>query len=187
MLRSLLSAFVCLTLLLGNLSGAGPVPRPAGEFVVKMMPTGQQLVSQYKGKVVLLTFFLTTCPHCQQSSLILSKLQNDYGPKGFQALGAAFNPMSHMVITDFIKQFRPTYPVGYASREDVLTYLQHSPIMQLYVPIILLIDKKGVIQHQFLGEDPIMQNQEKGLRDLIEAMLKEGPVSMKKTSSTAKK
>ncbi|MEO7650775.1 MAG: TlpA disulfide reductase family protein [Bryobacteraceae bacterium] len=187
MLRSILTAFVCLALVLGNLSGAGPVPRPAGEFVVKTIPSGQHLVSQYKGKVVLLTFFLTTCPHCQQSSMILSKLQNEFGPKGLQVLGAAFNPMSHMVITDFIKQFRPTYPVGYASREDVLAYMQHSPIMQLYVPIILLIDKKGVIQHQFMGEDPIMQNQEKGLRELIEVMLKEGPSSMKKTSSTAKK
>ena len=60
MLRSVLSAFVCLGLALGNLSAAGPVPRPSPEFVIQTMPSGQKLVSQYRGKVVVLTFLFTT-------------------------------------------------------------------------------------------------------------------------------
>ena len=91
-----------------------------------------------------------------------------------------------MVVDDFVKQNRVTFPVGYTSREAVQTYLQHSPIMQLYVPIVVFIDRKGVIQHQYLGEDSYFQNQEKNLRDTIEAMLKEG-TAVKKPSPAAKK
>jgi hypothetical protein len=102
-------------------------------------------------------------------------------------LASAFNPMSHMVLDDFVKQFKPTYPVGYTSREAVMAYLQHSPIMQMYVPIMVFIDRKGVIQHQYLGDDPFMQNQEANVRSTIEAMLKEGAPAAKKTPAASVK
>jgi hypothetical protein len=57
--RSVLSAIIGLGLVLGSLSAAGPVPRPSPEFVIQTM-SGQKLLSQYRGKVVLLSFILTT-------------------------------------------------------------------------------------------------------------------------------
>ncbi len=60
MRRSFLSAIVGLGFVLGNATAAGPVPRPSPEFVIQMMPSGQKLLSQYRGKVVLLSFILTT-------------------------------------------------------------------------------------------------------------------------------
>jgi cytochrome oxidase Cu insertion factor (SCO1/SenC/PrrC family) len=36
------------------------VPRPAGEFAISMNDGSQILLSQYKGKVVLLAFLFTT-------------------------------------------------------------------------------------------------------------------------------
>ena len=63
----------------GLVAQAQTVPRPAGEFAISMPYGGQTLLSQYSGKVVLLAFILTTCPHCQHTTQILSAIQNDYG------------------------------------------------------------------------------------------------------------
>jgi hypothetical protein len=36
------------------------IPRPAGEVAIQTSPAGQQLLSQYRGKIVVLGFILTT-------------------------------------------------------------------------------------------------------------------------------
>ena len=100
-------------------------------------------------------------------------------------VGAAFNPMANMYVPDFIKQFQPNFPVGSLSRETTLEYLQHSPIMNFYVPIVVFIDRQGIIRHQYLGDNPFFQNQEKNIRDTIEALLK-APAG-KKAAPAAKK
>src|ERR1700683_2893790 len=111
-------------LLTGLVAYAQQVPRPAGEFAIKM-PNGQiTLLSQYTGKVVVLAFISTTCPHCQHTTQLLSGLQNEYGPRGVQFLAAAFNPAAEHLVPAFIAQFRPTFPVGSAGRESVLEDVQ---------------------------------------------------------------
>ena len=62
------------------------VPRPAPEFSVKMPKAAARNCSaSTEGKVVALEFMFTTCPHCQHASQLMSRLQTEYGPKGFQA------------------------------------------------------------------------------------------------------
>src|SRR4051794_19355757 len=78
------------------------VPRRAPEFVIQMPAGGQLLLSQYKGKVIVLEFGQTTCPHCQASSRLLNQLYVEYGSKGFQPLFVGFNDMANMLITDFV-------------------------------------------------------------------------------------
>ena len=95
--------------LLGVGDAAPVVPRPSPEFVIKGL-TGQALLSQFRGKIVLLAFIQTTCPHCQNSVGILSKIQNEYGPKGFQSLAAAFNDLAAQLLPEFVKPFRPRLP-----------------------------------------------------------------------------
>ena len=44
------------------------------------MKGGQPLhLSQYKGKVVVMAFILTTCSHCQRTTGYLNKLQKELG------------------------------------------------------------------------------------------------------------
>src|SRR5271165_2286557 len=113
-------------LLAGMSAYAQQLPRPAGEFAIKL-PNGQvSLLSQYTGKVVVLAFISTTCPHCQHTTQVLSSFQNEYGPRGVQFLAAAFNPDAAQLVPGFIAQFRPTFPVGSADRDSVLEYEQAS-------------------------------------------------------------
>ena len=63
------------------------LPRKAPEFVIKLPNGPQKLLSQYRGKVVVLEFLITTCPHCKDTSRLMSKLQTEYGPRGLVCVG----------------------------------------------------------------------------------------------------
>ena len=164
----------------GLMLQAADIPRPAPDFMVKL-PDGKQLnLNQYKGKVVCVEFLLVTCPHCQKTSQTLTRLQREYGPRGFQAIGVSIDPAANT--QSFIAQYNVGYPVGVAaSREAVYSYLQHS-IMNpnFYVPQVVFIDRSGQIREQRGGTDPYFTNEEANLRTSIEKLLNEG--AAKKTS-----
>jgi thiol-disulfide isomerase/thioredoxin len=165
-------------LFLAGLSAyAQTVPRPAGEFAIDMPGGGQTLLSQYAGKVVVLAFISTTCPHCQKTTQLLSTIQKDYGARGVQFLAAAFNPDAATLVPGFISQFRPTFPVGSAPRDRVMEYEQASMAKPNYVPVLMFIDRKRVIRAQYMGgEDFLNENkQDANIRGLLDTLLKDGP------------
>lgn len=170
MRASLLPAITALAAL--GLAGA-QVPRPAPEFVIKLANGQQLLLSQYRGKVVALEFLLTTCPACQDASRLLNRLYKEYGPRGFQPIGVAFNDMAMMLVPDYIKDLGLTFPVGVGTRESVMDFLQHSPILRMLVPQLVFVDRKGIIRAQYSGDDPFFQDKEKNMRTQIEALLAE--------------
>lgn len=165
---------------------AAPVPRKSAEFTFTD-PSGKQVsLSSYKGKVVAFAFMYTTCPHCQREAQMLTKLQRELGPRGFQALGAAFNFMpadttaTRAATTNkFIQDFGIGFPVGHASQESVQAYLGISVMDRYVVPQIAVIDKNGMVVKQ---SDPTLGSEElqteATLRALIEKLLVSGaPVS----------
>lgn len=163
------------------------VPRQSPEFVLKG-PGGQLLLSQFKGKKpVLLFFFFTTCPHCQNSTVkVLNPIQEEYRDR-LQILGVAFNEMADMLLVGFFQQYLPKFPIGGAPRASVLDYLQHPANQPLSVPIYVFIDKQGVIRAQHLGGDPFFQNEDKNTRQMVETLLKGMPQPATKKSSAKKK
>jgi peroxiredoxin len=169
-MRSLLAAVL---LSVVTMIGA-QVPRPAPEYALTL-PNGQQeLLSKYKGKVVMLAFILTTCPHCQNTAKLVSRLKNEYGPKGFQPLMVAINPDGD--INGFVQQQQVNFPVGKGSRESAYAFLQQSIMApSFYVPQVTFIDRKGVIRAQYGGSDGFMtSNEEANMRGMIEQLLNEG-------------
>lgn len=150
------------------------LPRPAPNMTFKLPAGGVIDLAQYRGKVVALEFLITTCPHCQNASQILQKMQDAYGPKGFQALGVATNEMAHMLVPDYVKNFGLRFPVGFAPREQAHEFLQHPMMLIMYVPQLVFIDRKGVIQAQYGGGSDFFKDEEKNVRAKIEEMLKMG-------------
>jgi peroxiredoxin len=164
-------------------------PRPAPELVIKAANGQEQLLSKYRGKVVALEFLLTTCPHCQKASQTMQKLYKELGPQGFQPIGIAINDMANMLINDYSKQFNLTYPIGYANRDVATQFLQHPIMMSMLMPQLVIIDRKGVIRHQYPGGDKFFENEEKNLREVVLPLLKAGaapsPATTKKTGASA--
>ena len=177
------------------LQAAAPVPRPSKEFTI-ILPSGKQtLLSSYRGKVVMVAFMFTTCPHCQALSKVITKLQGELGPRGFQALGAAFNDevntpnlaANDQVTASFISQFQVGFPVGHAPRESVLSYLGVSDIESWVVPQIAIIDRKGVIRAQSASRGTADLQTEAYLRKYLGELLSEGGKTATPSKTGAKK
>lgn len=152
-----------------------PVPRKSPEFAI-VEPSGKQtLLSSLRGKVVVVEFLMTNCPHCQRVSRTIANVHQELGPRGFQPIGVAFEPgVTPRMVTGFVQQFGVSFLMGYSSPEAVDTYLGRSAVERLMVPQIVVIDREGVIRAQSgRNGDPNLEN-ENYLRNLIDSLLKEG-------------
>jgi peroxiredoxin len=151
------------------------LPRPSPDFTFVMPDGAQKKLSDYKGKVILAEFLLTTCGHCQNTAKVLNRIQKEYGPKGVQVVGISIR---NDTTADELRQFAAQYggngfPVGKTPDPgNVYTYLQHS-IMNpnFYVPQIVVIDRGFTIREYFPGGDPRLQNEEVALRGALDKVL----------------
>ncbi len=187
-MRILGATAVLLGLSLSAVFAEAPVPRPSPEFVISYPGGKQALLSSYKGKVVLLEFIFTTCPHCQVTSQMVSKLNTEFGPKGFQPLAVAVNPMALMLVPDFVRDFHVNFQVGASERDPALSFLQINGADRWVVPQMVLIDRKGVIRMQTPPLGDAKMQDEQFIRTEIEKLLNEGgaakhPVHTKKRTS----
>lgn len=162
---------------------APPVIRPTPDFTVTE-PSGKQIaLSSLRGKVVVLTWMFTTCPHCQHESEMLTKILKDLGPRGLVVLGVAINDNAAILVPGFVEQYGVGFPVGVSNAAAMTSYMGFSQMMRWSVPQVVVIDKKGNIRAQspFSG-GPNLQT-ESYMRDLLDTLLKEpGRPPVRKTS-----
>ena len=158
--------------LLIPLTGA-EVGRPSPEYAVKLTTGKQLLLSSYRGKVTVLMFVSTDCPHCVETCRVMETFQKEYGPRGLQTLAVAFNPMAIMLAPEFAKSAGATFPVGYDERDPVFSYLQRSTSLRTYVPIMVFIDRKGTVRGQFMGDDQFFTNRDSNIRSMLDKLIKE--------------
>ena len=169
--------------------------RKAPELAFTLPGEGERLLSQYHGKVVALEFILTTCPHCQAASRLMTRLQQDYGARGFQALDVAINGLDEgrtpqqadLLVETFAKNFQVGFPVGWVPRDRFVPFMGFSFAELTVVPQLVLIDRKGYIHYQTpaKGEENAMK--EATLRQRIEELLTAGNGATTKTRTVAKR
>jgi peroxiredoxin len=155
-----------------------PVPPKAAEVAVTMNSGEQLLLSSFKGKVVALEFLLTTCSHCQHCSGILQQMYQEFGPKGFQPVGAAVNDNARTLVPEFIYKLGLKYPVGVTPHNMACEFLGTSVMEPMFMPQLVFIDRKGVVQMQYAGDADFFKNEEVNMRNEIEAMMK-SPIDAK--------
>lgn len=138
-----------LALLLGVslLASAGEGLRKAPELAFTIPGRGQQLLSQYRGKVVALSFIFTTCPHCQAESKVMTKFQQEFGARGLQVLDIAVNPNADLLVENFSKDYQVGFPVGWIPQDQMVAFMGFSSA-RFVVPQLVLIDRKGIIHYQ---------------------------------------
>jgi thiol-disulfide isomerase/thioredoxin len=154
-------------------------PHPAGEFVIHMPDGTDKLLTSYKGKLVVLAFMYTTCPHCQHLAGVLAKIQTDYAAKGVQVVGATFDQNAKRDVANFNKVFGVNFPCGYSTEAPVLQFM-HSP-PGYFIPMLSFIDRTGTIRNQilpkgdggpaeqFLAEDKVEGNIRKEIDKYLKA------------------
>jgi peroxiredoxin len=151
---------------------AASTPRPLADVTVPT-PDGKKVhLSQYRGKVMVVALVSTKCDHCISSLQLLSKLQKEYGPQGFQAVGVAANDNAQDSLAGFIR-LQIAFPVGWLDQNTTMQLCDFKREDRPFVPMYLFVDKKGTVRFQYAGKDDFFKNEEKNTRILIEALLKQ--------------
>ena len=91
-----------------------------------------------------------------------------------QVLECAFNEDAVPTMPDFLKKAEPQFPVGFAPRASVLSYLQ-IPIADtrpLYVPHLVFLDRAGTIRGDYPGEGSFFLDSDANIRKELDQMLK---------------
>ena len=165
--------------------GSSTVPRVSPEFVINQAYGRTTLLSSYKGKVVMLEFLFLRSEKCLNLARTMNKLNEELGPRGFQPLAIAFpapqSDANAALVRYMVDYFKLTYPVGYASKENVDQYLSRGEKDLLRIPQVVIIDRHGMVRAQTGMDNPQLEN-ENSLRVLIDGLLREGG-----GGSTAKK
>jgi peroxiredoxin len=170
--RAFLAVFLVLTALADI--AAAPVPRPAPELALAGLAGGDATLASFKGRVVVIEFLLTSCPHCWRMAQTLTRLQNDFGSRGVQVLGVGIDPgLSAPVMADFAGRARVTFPVGFAAAEDVDRFLGRKEGERFQVPQFVVLDRGGTIRAQSLASGDPHLDDESYLRDLVGGLLAE--------------
>ncbi len=150
------------------------IPRQTPEFVFNMGPGSQQLLSAYKGKTIVLAFMYGTCPHCQKTAKVLEQIQKEYESRGVRMLGALFQQGDAARVVQFREALGLGFPVGVSDTRTVLEYLQLPLDDPYFVPILVFIDKRGMIRSQYVGDEKFLDRQETNIRAEIDKLLKAG-------------
>jgi len=122
---------------------------------VQMMPsfklsslTDQTVIdsSQFKGKVLLVTFFASWCPPCIQEIPSLIELQDSFGAKGFSVVAFSLDKGSLSTLKNIIVQKKINYPVFLADPDVTENFGRVTGI-----PVSFLVNRQGQIVKKHLG------------------------------------
>ncbi|MCX6628993.1 MAG: TlpA disulfide reductase family protein [Candidatus Solibacter sp.] len=163
------------TLLCGvALFAANPLRRAPGFCLIDTSGQWQDL-ADYRGKIVVLEFMATTCPHCAAFSAVLNSLKLKYADK-LAILAIANPPDNPQTMMQFANGHKLTYPLLYDQGQVAVSYVRSSGID---LPAVYLIDAGGLIRNQWqygvLTKDVFEGN---GLSREIDKMLAGAPAAV---------
>jgi thiol-disulfide isomerase/thioredoxin len=177
------SLAICLT----ATSFAQQFPRPAGAWSAQTVDHKVLKLDQFKGKFVVLAFLLTTCPHCQKFTGVLSQIQQEYASKGVQVVGATIDQTGTVALADFVQRFSPGFPIGAMENSQLYTFGQYGMQQHTYMPMVFFIDRAGMVQAQFMGSDSFFAEGDPAtnLRSTLNRLMTAGTTSSAKKAPSA--
>lgn len=123
-------------------------PRPAPNFSVKNLAGENVSLEKFRGQVVLLDFWATWCKPCVKSMPALQQLHERFSAKGLAVLGISTDANGAKHVPTFLAKHKISYPNFLDSGDE--------PAWERYkvkvLPMLFLIDRKGQIVQQWIGE-----------------------------------
>jgi thiol-disulfide isomerase/thioredoxin len=167
-------ALILTSLFLASSVPAAETPRPSPELTMQRGGAAPFQLSQFRGKVVALSFVQTTCSHCQDLTRILKAIQKDYAVRNVQVVECAFEDDVTINFPMFLKAFEPNFAAGYTTAAAVKKYLKWSDVSDgmLMIPYMIFIDSRGIIRGDFNGKDGFFGESDKHIRAELDKLLK---------------
>jgi len=124
--------------------------------------TGQKIdLADYKGKVVLVNFWASWCPHCRRMIPSLVGLHDQYYSKGLRIVGIAVSDHKQAV-EEFYQHGNISYPIAIG---DAYTRRLYGGVSGL--PTTVLIGRDGRIYSRFEGEPRDIGTLEERIKRLL--------------------
>jgi cytochrome c biogenesis protein CcmG/thiol:disulfide interchange protein DsbE len=144
---------------------------PMADFTAPTLAGPPWRLSQHRGQVVLLNFWATWCPPCQEETPTLIKLSREMKNDGLEVIGVSMEGSSQNNIQPFVEAYHIPYPI--------LLPRPFSPVTNLaqVLPTTYLIDRQGRIANATVG--PL---DESSLREELRRLLRESPGSAIRSS-----
>jgi len=143
--KTLVICTVVLLVLTGNVL-ATPMP----DFTLPSVVDGKDISSDdFKGKVLLVTFFATWCPPCRQEIPSLIRLQDDLSAKGFSVLGLSLDEGGSEIVSELVEHDNINYPVLMADSDVVSGFGGVTGI-----PTSFLVSHEGKMIRTYAGYVP---------------------------------
>ncbi len=162
---------------------AGEVPRPAKPLKATTLEGKTISLEQLKGKVVMVMFFNTDCPHCQKTTELLHPIYKEWKSRGLEILGLALNPSAAQNLGEFAQTYHAEFPLALTTRGECTRFAEIPLMERFYVPYIMFVDRNGMVRAEHPGQDRrFYADQENNIRAQLDALLKE-PAKKSKPSS----
>lgn len=128
------------------------------EFRLPNLEGTEVASSEFRGKVVVLTFWGTWCVKCQAEVPILNRLQTAYGARGVQVVALSYEETDdNAAAVERIRKFQESRPLEYVCllgddqvRDQVRPPDDAPP--EWVFPVTLLLDPQGRVRLHFTGE-----------------------------------
>ncbi|HPT26129.1 MAG TPA: TlpA disulfide reductase family protein [Bryobacteraceae bacterium] len=137
----------------------------APEFRLFDVAGSRRTLREFQGKVVILNFWATWCVPCIEEMPALDRVGREYAARGAVVLGVAMDERGWPVVSKFLAQRRPGYPILMGTPEVAHKYGGLKTL-----PHTVFIDRQGRIVATHSAALDLKQ-----LRRVIEAMLAEQP------------
>lgn len=155
-------------------------PRPLARIAI-LTPDRKTIdLAKYRGHTLVLVIFSTECADCIKTIDIMNKIQKDFESQGLKVVGAAGDDRARFLLGPFISRYRPLFPIGYLDKAAIIKVADVPKDVRPIAPIVLFIDRWGMVREQYYGDHPLFKDAEKSLRALTMAMLRVTPVQASK-------
>lgn len=138
---------------------SAPKTDKAADFSLKDLSGKTVSLNSYKGKVVLLAFFQTTCPSCRHEMPQLESLYKKYKSKNFDVLVVSIREGAN-IVRPFVRNNKLSFTVLLDEKGDVATAYNIK-----FIPRIFILDRSGNIE--FSSHYVPKEDLEKGIKKAI--------------------
>ena len=108
--------------------------------------TGQwRDLADYRGKIVIVEFMQTTCPHCANFTAMLAGIAKNYGDK-LQILSIALSPDTPQTMLQYVKGHNQAWPLLLDQGQVAQAYVRGP---ELNFPAVWLVDGNGMIVNKW--------------------------------------
>ena len=157
------AALIVLLVAAGSVSAAAELKgAEAPDFVLKSFSGKNLRLSEYRGEVVMLSFWATWCGDCRAQLTELGAMRDRYQDAGVELLAISLDQSARQA-SDMTKG--STYPVLHDAAGEVGRLYDVTKM-----PVMVLIDRGGVVREVFEG---FRRGNEEQYLERVQALLRE--------------